>query len=185
MVQRPVDAEHPVIAALIDSAKNLNDQKSPSEEIYARLLRVFGLSDDDAEVKTYSDCEYRNFRPQGLSFCFDRDPKNQNDENQMKLSSVHVYAAGNQAKFVPFRGWSRLPADQQHRLPYNLDDRATLMDIIWKFNPIEPEKGGGGRSGLNIWVKYPRYGLMLEFPTKSWDDGDCRWSEVTFFAPES
>lgn len=178
-VQRPLDENHPIMRALMEanqSCKNTQDQNA-----YKYLLKILDLDEDrdQVEMKSYTDCEYRNFRDHGISFCFEQ-CKTSTD---FKLASVHFYAAGNQTRFAPFCRWTRFQPDN-HRLPYNIDAESRLIDIVHKFNPVEPEKGGGGRSGINIWIKYPAFGLMLEFPTKSWDDPNCCWSEITFFTPE-
>jgi hypothetical protein len=129
-----------------------------NDQILVDLLHALGLDDKcDAETKSYSDCMYRNYRQQGLSFCFDL------DNGVHRLAAVHVYGDGNGSKF------DAIQSGKCTALPFGLTPDTSIKDLIVKFAPREPEKGGGGRTQMNIWIKYPEHGVMIEFPTKSWD----------------
>ena len=75
----------------------------------------------------------------------------------------------------------------QDTLPYRLTEESTLRDVVEKFAPVEPVKGGASRvrgGGLPLWIRYPQYGVLVEFEGASWDDAHAPWTELTLFAPE-
>ncbi len=69
-------------------------------------------------------------------------------------------------------------------MPYHVDAECTLQDIVQKLAPMEPQKGGGGKTAIDVWMNYSTFGVQFEFPVRSWQHGDVRWSEMTIFEPE-
>ena len=150
------------MAAIIDG--HVEQTSGKFIDIQARVTTGEG------ELKEYHDCRYLSYRPSGISFCFDKSL-----EGKFPLAAIHLYNAGNKDKYLAF--------PHCHLLPYNIAPDITLQHIVEKFSPLEPEKGGGSRTGLGIWIKYASHGIMFQFDSKSWQDPNAVWIECTLFAP--
>ena len=135
---------------------------------YQQLLRHLQLDDQAVELKQFSDCQYHNYRQNGVSFCFDHNP----DTLSFHLGAIHIYNTLNDYKFMAVR--SDFP------LPHGITTEMSLKSITQRFAPTEPNQGGGGRTA-RIWTKYSDIGLMFEYATKSWDQ-DAPWVEMTLFS---
>lgn len=127
------------------------------------------------KTKAFSDCIYKTLPDKGISFCFDK--KDQafasQDQSDFYLGAIHVFNLNDQYGMLAYD-------DKTIILPHSITSRTCLVDFVRYFSPVEPEKGGGGRSGLDIWIKYKKYGITCSFNTKNWEDGDAIWTEIIF-----
>jgi hypothetical protein len=137
-------------------------EKTPRHQQLLALLAI--REDEECDVRAFTDCRYHNYRKRGIAFAFDL------ISNEFVLKAIHIYNKANRAKFEPFN-YSTI-------LPYGLTDRITFREIIQKFAPLEPLKGGGGRGNLDIWIRYPTQGIAFEIGTRDWNDGDATWTEM-------
>jgi hypothetical protein len=152
---KKVDKMDPVFAAL-KAAPAMDDAA------IRRLAKYLDLRDEDCEVKAYSDCAYVNYRRSGVSLCFDKIvDANQQTSGNLRLGAVHLYNQLNTSKFEPISATIQLP--------FALTRTTSIRDLVVRFAPVEPEKGGGDRSQMNIWIRYPQHGILAEFPSRSWD----------------
>ncbi|KAI3659154.1 hypothetical protein MP638_006844 [Amoeboaphelidium occidentale] len=183
-VQRPLDSDNDFIALL-------HANPSPKSKRYTELLSKLSLSISEAEVKSFKDAEYHNFKDRGVSFCFDKKP-------QLELGAIHIYNDMSKVYRSELHQFYDKPEDKQKskpfisyfecnydgntiiELPYGISKRTTMKDFVHKFAPVEPEKGGGSmqRSQLNCWFKYPYYKFMVEFNTRDFEEDNATWKEL-------
>ena len=136
------------------------------------------------EVKQFADgAIYWSFKPLGLQLCFVKQPKT----NQHVLDSIFVYnkqqgkkSAASQQPSSNFEQYVE-PASQQ-LLPHGVTMQMNNVDIVKKLG--EPgKKGGGARTGTNIWISYENLGLQFDLVGNSWDDLKNPIAFITIFPP--
>lgn len=171
--QIPVDSTNPLLQSLRAENKCLLDSLE-----FTRLLQYLSLDSCKSERKQYHDCLYVNYKQQGISFCFDR------VDNQLDiLAAIHIFASSNSEKTKKKQEYSEF--QQFEKLPYQkISQKLTIRDVIMKFAPEEPQKGGGSRELMNVWLKYHRFGIEFSFPTRDWEDPNVCWSEIVLFQPK-
>lgn len=153
------DLQNPLLRLLIERV-------SSTSPAYINLIQHHFAGAEKRQERVYPDCIYHIYPDLGnLSFCFDLEA----DAN--RLAAVHVFR--------------QLPAAYDTLLPYGIRRETTLVDFVRQFAPVEPEKGGGGRVGPGVWVRYKRHGLQVEFHARTWTDGNVQWVELTLTQPET
>ena len=120
------------------------------------FLLSLGIRDPPSDSKTFApSCEYVNYRPHGLSLCFEGG----------KLDCVHCYAGCD--GFGTYAGG----------LPTGVALTSAAADVVRKLG--EPtSKGGQGRM---IWLSYDHLGVKFDVAASGWDEPDARLTSVAIW----
>ncbi|KAJ7522287.1 hypothetical protein O6H91_18G004600 [Diphasiastrum complanatum] len=110
-------------------------------------------------LKSRPPCEYHNYKPLGLSLCFEGS----------KVQAVHVYNGTH--------GYSAY----QGELPYGLRMQMRGIDIV-KLLGEPDEKMGGGRGGP-ISIAYKGQGIQVNFVGHEWEDKHNIIDSLTIHEP--
>ena len=120
------------------------------------FLLSLGIRDAPSDSKTFApSCEYVNYRPHGLSLCFEGG----------KLDCVHCYAGCD--GFGTYSGG----------LPTGVALTSAAADVVRKLG--EPtSKGGQGRM---IWLSYDHLGVKFDVAASGWDEPDALLTSVAIW----
>jgi len=145
------------------------------------------------ETKQFADgAIYWSFITLGIQLCFVKPSKTSTTQvldsiflyNSQQQKAKPASSSSAQAQTQVFQQFNENNANNSCKIPQGITLQMNNVDIVKKLG--EPQKkGGGARTGTNIWISYETLGLQFDLVGNSWDDLKNPISFITIFPPSS